>query len=175
MKQSQVNIGPGGIRLAESTGNIAVGGVVLDKERAIIAKKGHGPLQGFWMIPGGGIKSGETLDGAIRREVEEETGVSTSVRGIIAVRSRVLEDGHADVYVAFLLERTAGETRPDGREITEVRSVNLEELQQLEPVTEFSRYLIRLVLTQKVQLLGPTGFLPFDFPKVAGSKYILFA
>ncbi|MCL4516196.1 MAG: NUDIX domain-containing protein [Firmicutes bacterium] len=164
-----------GIKIGENMGSVAVGGVVLAGDLALIAKKSHGPLQGFWMIPGGGVKPGETLDLAVQREVQEETGVNASVRGIIAVRSCVLEDGRSDTHVTFLLDSISGEIRPDGREITEVKMVTLEEAQQITPMTEMSRYLIVLALEKKMQLLCPSDFLPFDFPEVAKSRYILFA
>ncbi len=48
----------------------------------------YGPSKGRYMLPGGIVDPGETLDLAVAREVLEETGVTARVLGICGVRSR---------------------------------------------------------------------------------------
>ena len=48
--------------------------------RAVILRDGqillsHETLQDTWLIPGGGLETGETPEACVKREVEEETGL----------------------------------------------------------------------------------------------------
>ncbi|CAD7775390.1 NUDIX domain protein [Candidatus Methanoperedenaceae archaeon GB50] len=44
----------------------------------LLIKRKNPPGEGEWNIPGGLVKVGETLEQAIVREVEEETGIKIS-------------------------------------------------------------------------------------------------
>src|SRR5262245_23054594 len=52
-------------------------GIDLDEEalRVMLIERDLKPFEGMWAIPGGFIRKGESLDGAARRELEEETGI----------------------------------------------------------------------------------------------------
>jgi 8-oxo-dGTP diphosphatase len=46
-----------------------------EKLKALLVKRGEQPFSGFWSIPGGFLRSGESLDGAAIRVMQEKTGV----------------------------------------------------------------------------------------------------
>ena len=48
---------------------IGVGGVVIDKQRALLIRRGSAPLLGQWSIPGGLLELGETLAQGVAREL----------------------------------------------------------------------------------------------------------
>ncbi len=54
-----------------------VGGLIESKDGMILLGKG-GVYEGCFLIPGGGIDDGETKEGAIHREILEETGIDIS-------------------------------------------------------------------------------------------------
>ena len=58
---------------------IGVGGVIIDRGRAVLIRRGTEPLLGEWSIPGGTIEIGETLEEAVCREVREETALEVRV------------------------------------------------------------------------------------------------
>lgn len=43
----------------------------------------HAGLAGMWEYPGGAVEEGETLEAALRREMEEEFGVRITIHGCL--------------------------------------------------------------------------------------------
>ena len=58
-----------------SSPQVCVGAVVVDADRLLMIRRGHGPAAGRWSVPGGRVQAGELLAEAVVRELGEETGV----------------------------------------------------------------------------------------------------
>ncbi|MDH5408694.1 MAG: NUDIX hydrolase [Gammaproteobacteria bacterium] len=59
---------------------VGVGAVVFHEEKILLIKRDRPPNQGQWAIPGGRLKTGETLQQAAEREIFEETGLQIKAR-----------------------------------------------------------------------------------------------
>jgi 8-oxo-dGTP diphosphatase len=92
---------------------VGVGAIVIDGSRVLLVRRGHEPLKGEWSVPGGVVELGETLEAAVAREVEEETGLRVDVGPIVDVLDRIRfdPDGRARyhyVLVDFLCRPNSG-------------------------------------------------------------------
>jgi len=85
----------------------------------------HTYLDG-WFMPGGGVKRGETLDQAARREAREEVGAQLNEISLIGAYSHFLE-WKSDHNILFFSNDFTSNGRHD-REIAEVRFFPLEKL-----------------------------------------------
>ncbi|CAM5522201.1 NUDIX hydrolase [Streptomyces abikoensis] len=60
---------------------VAASAVVTDDEGRILMQRRAD--SGLWALPGGGMEMGESLIGAVVREVREETGLDVEVTGLV--------------------------------------------------------------------------------------------
>ncbi len=69
---------------------VGVGGVVIDRGRVLLVRRGQAPLKGEWSIPGGLVELGESLREAVSREIKEETGLRVRPIGVLGIFERVI-------------------------------------------------------------------------------------
>lgn len=76
---------------------VAVGAIAVDDERLLLIRRGRGPAQGRWSIPGGRVEAGETLAEAVVRELLEETGLEGLCEELIGWVEIIEPEMHAVV------------------------------------------------------------------------------
>jgi ADP-ribose pyrophosphatase YjhB (NUDIX family) len=79
-----------------------------------------------WFMPGGGLKRGETLEEATRREAREETGAELGQLTLMGAYSNFTE-WKTDHNIVFICTEFQIKTKPDG-EIAELRAFPLNKL-----------------------------------------------
>jgi 8-oxo-dGTP diphosphatase len=77
---------------------VGVGGVVVRDGRVLLARRGKEPLYGRWTVPGGTVELGETLEEAVVREMEEETGLRVEPVEVLTVFDRIEREGERVTY-----------------------------------------------------------------------------
>ena len=84
---------------------IRVCGLLTKGERLLLLRhEKHG--RAYWLLPGGGVEHGETLEGALKRELAEECGLDgVGVQGPIAIAETIapvsLPEGRHIVHLLF--------------------------------------------------------------------------
>jgi len=148
--------------------SVGVGGVVVYRNKVLLVRSALGDTANEWMIPGGFVEPGETIDVAVQREVREETGIHAKVQGLIAARSRVSHSENS-AYFIFLLQTTTEETNADGVEVKEARFFTLAEAQELSGLRTLSRMIVTRVLEDNIHILA---FHPH--PDFSPGEYVLY-
>jgi mutator protein MutT len=79
---------------------IGVGAVVFNASNEILLiKRGKAPNYGRWMVPGGTLEWGETLEDAAVREVREETGIDIEIETFVEIIEAITRDEEAFHFV----------------------------------------------------------------------------
>ena len=123
----------------------AVGAVVFKEDRVLLVRRANPPSKGVWAIPGGSIRTGETLQCAAEREIHEETGVTIRARDPVFVFDAIERDDRGAVkyhyvIVDLLADYVSGEPRA-GDDATDARWFTPDELARL-PVSPITRKLL---------------------------------
>jgi 8-oxo-dGTP diphosphatase len=150
-----------------------VGGVVVRQDEILVVRMTYGPSQGHYMLPGGLLDPGETLDDAIRREVHEEASIIAEPHGIIGVRSRYTERG-TDTYLVWLLRHISGDPVPDGRENDDARFMTLDEMAEREDVVYLVKYMASRVLNGGTTLFEHMDDYTYRSPGATQDNWKLF-
>ena len=112
-----------------SSHQIRVTGVLVEEGQILLVRQ-RVDDQRAWSLPGGHVEPGETLSGALMREMHEETGLEVSVDRLLYVAERPAE---GLLHITFAVTRTGGALRTppvnqDANPITAVRFVAVEAL-----------------------------------------------
>lgn len=134
---------------------LGVGGVVFEGEAVLLVRRGHPPLEGAWILPGGLVEVGETLEQAVTREVREETGWEVSVLKLVELVDYIERDPRGKVryhYVIadYLCRRIGGELAA-GSDVTAVRLARWDELEPYD-LPERALAVIRAARTMRLEL-----------------------
>lgn len=133
---------------------ILIGGKLL----LVRQRKGGEP---YYLLPGGGVNRGETLEQALRREVREETGLECSVGAPILINDTIAPTGGRHlVNITFRAEATAGKLleRPADPAIEGIELVHPSALEGLDlrpPIAPALLAMLASTSKEPIRYLGP--------------------
>ena len=106
--------------------------VLRERTRVLLHRRGDG---GLWSVPGGAMEPGESLEDTARRELREETGLTTAGLRLVDEFSgpeffHEYPNGDQTYFVGaiFVAHQAHGDPVPDGREATELGFFGLDAL-----------------------------------------------
>ena len=119
--------------MAETHPTPGVGAVIIEDGRLLLVRRGRGAYQGYWAVPGGRQRLGETMREAVIREVREETGLAIDV-GSVVWAGDIMDDAQPPAYhfvvVDFAASPTGGRLEA-GDDAAEVRWVPVDDVRSM--------------------------------------------
>lgn len=97
---------------------MAVGGIIFDKESFLLVKRNREPAMGQWSLPGGVVELGETLEEALKREINEEVSIEVGIGGLVRLLDRIVQDEKKRIRFHYVIAdywgwRVSGEPHPE--------------------------------------------------------------
>jgi len=120
----------------------SAGAAVVRDDSLLVVRMTYSPTQGQYMLPGGVVESGETMDATVVREVREETGIEARPLGIIGVNS-IVYSGETHTYVLWLVEPVGGDLVADGNEVDHCCFLTFDEIEARDDVAYLVKYVSR--------------------------------
>ena len=84
---------------APSRPQLAVSAVIFRDGKVLLVRRSRSPGKGFYSLPGGRVEYGESLHTALKREVDEETGLRIDIVGLAGWREVLPGDSGGGHYV----------------------------------------------------------------------------
>ena len=134
---------------------VGVGAVIWnDRREIVLIRRGREPRNDEWSIPGGHVEWGENLRDAVLREVQEETGLTVEIVGLIDTVDLITRDDAGAVsrhyvLIDFTASAIGGELRA-GSDAADARWVPFSQLDEYRLWSETRR-----IIEASVHLLGP--------------------
>ena len=93
---------------------VVAAAVIVEAGRVLLTQRKAGAhLAGMWEFPGGKVEAGEDPRDALRRELEEELGITTSIGEIVDVAFHRYDDADKAVLLLFFeAARTTDSSEP---------------------------------------------------------------
>jgi ADP-ribose pyrophosphatase YjhB (NUDIX family) len=132
--------------------SVSVGGLVFRKDEVLLVQITYGPNNGLWMLPGGFLEAGESIEETAMREVEEEAGIKALPERIVGIRSGVREIEsvfESSLYVVFEMTYVSGLEKPDGNETSKAQFRKIDEVLDDPQVIDLSKEFIRNAIVNK--------------------------
>ena len=101
--------------------DIVAAGIVVEDGKVLLSRRKKGShLAGLWEFPGGKAEAGEDPRAALRRELEEELGITTRIGEIVDVTFHRYDDADKAVLLLFFeAEREPGSAEPRAIDVAE--------------------------------------------------------
>lgn len=110
----------------------------------LLIRRGKSPHYGRWMIPGGSLEWGETLEAAAVREVREETGIDVAIESFLEVVEAVSTDDEGFHFVIMdYAARAIGGVLKAGSDALAAEWVKIEDLTARDLTPDLKRVIER--------------------------------
>jgi 8-oxo-dGTP diphosphatase len=121
--------------------------VVKNKKILLVKERGKN-----WETPGGVVEKGETLEGALRREIKEETGYDVDLKNFFFVSYKKFSVKFYNLHIFYKASLKSKISEPE-KEIEEIKWFDAKELEELIEKNEVDYHDVELfkhIINQKL-------------------------
>ncbi|MFH0961637.1 MAG: NUDIX hydrolase [archaeon] len=95
--------------------------IIIQKGKILLEKRHSGKWGGYWCLPGGKLRQGESVSAGVAREVFEETGFRVRIGKLAGIYSGKKKfRGSTSIDTTFFSEITGGKERLQKEEVDEL-------------------------------------------------------
>jgi 8-oxo-dGTP diphosphatase len=107
--------------------------LVIYKGKFLLAERNKDNYNGYWIIPGGGVRFGETIQDAAIREIKEETNLDVEIIKLIGHREVINVPGNYHSVIFFYLAKSkhVNIKTSDNLDISKAKFLSIEEIKKL--------------------------------------------
>lgn len=132
--------------------------VILPRRDRLLLVLHRKPDRSYWMLPGGGIEYGESIEQCAEREMLEETGLLITVKRLVYISEAIAPDGSRHIFNVFVLARQVGGALCPSQDQVVARS-EFVEFKRLPELTIFPPIVPQLLHLRESRYRGPISYL----------------
>ena len=111
---------------------VRAAGILIKDNKVLLIRHQKGE-DTYWLLPGGGVDYGETMEESLAREFSEECNIEVEVKGMAFVSQGIAPNGSKHIiHMSFAVEYKSGELMVgDEGILKEVRYLPIDEIEDI--------------------------------------------
>lgn len=105
--------------------------LVENNGKFLLAERNKENYNGYWIIPGGGVKFGETIEQAAIREIKEETNLDVNIVKLIGHKEVINVPGNYHSIVFFHLAKPKNLDIEAKEDVSKAKFLSIDEIKKL--------------------------------------------
>lgn len=105
--------------------------LVVHNGKFLLAERNKENYKGYWIIPGGGVKFGETIHDAAIREIKEETNLDVEIKKLIGHKEIINVPGNYHSIVFFHIAEPKHLNVEANEDVSNAKFFDIEEIKNL--------------------------------------------
>ena len=105
--------------------------LVMHENKFLLGERNKDNKRGYWIIPGGGVNFGETIEEAAHREIKEETNLDVEIIKVIGYKEIINVPANYHGLVFFHLAKPKHMNLKAQEDLSQAKFFTIEEIKKL--------------------------------------------